>query len=113
MGDFYKHVHEISHDVVQFLEDFVDGKHIPHVACKDIVEDHQEILRGITDVAIISDSYSKTFQFLQAQTEAFKKAGSFTNAVLCKVMGQRVRDIIIESLRETQPIEIQNPKDEE
>ena len=112
MGDFYKNVREVSTDMLQFLEDFVDSGYIPHVVCKDIAEDHQELLRGISDVSIISDVYSKTFQFLQAQTEVFKSAGSFTNAVLCRVMGQRVRGVIIESLRETQPIEIQTPEED-
>ena len=79
---------------------------------QDIISDHQAILQGIRDVSIISSVYSRTYSFLQEQMEFFKEKSSFTNVVLCKVMSQRVRDVIVGSLKETQPIEIQYQDEE-
>ena len=112
MGGFHKKAREVSQDLVQLLEDMIDDGSSAEPLYQDIISDHQAILQGTRDVSIISNVYSRTYRFLQEQIEMFKEKPSFTNVVLCKVMSQRVRDIIISSLRETQPIEIQDPDKE-
>jgi hypothetical protein len=109
MGSFYKNVREVSQDLIQLLEDLIDNGTDSKLLYENIIEDHQALLRGISDVSIISSTYSKTHKFLQGQMKFFKEKSSFTNIVLCKVMAQRIRGVIIESLSETQPIEIQDP----
>lgn len=110
MGGFHKKVHEVSQDLIQLLEDMIDdGSAGP--LYQDIISDHQAILQGIGNISIISNVYTRTYRFLQEQMEFFKDKSS-TNVVLCKVMSQRVRDVIVSSLRETQPIEIQDPDKE-
>ena len=106
MGDFHKKVREVSQDVIQLLEDLIDEGVGDREQYENVAQDHRDLLRGISDVSIISATYSRAFQFLQTQEELFKKATSFTHAVLCKVMAKRVREVIVNSLRETQPIEI-------
>ncbi len=112
MAGFYKKTREVSQDLIQLLEDLVDNGSASDPIYQDVIDDHQALLGGIRDVSIISNTYSTTYRFLQGQMEFFKKKYSFTNVVLCKVMSQRVRDVIINSLRETQPIEIQDPDKE-
>ena len=112
MGEFHKKVHEVSQDLVQLLEDMIDdGSAGP--LYPDIISDHRAILQGISNVSIISNVYTRTYRFLQEQVDIFKEKSSFTNAVLCKVVAQRVRDVIVSSLKETQPIEIQYPDEED
>lgn len=111
MGDFHKKVREVSQDVIQLLEDLADeGK--GDGSYEMMIQDHQDLLRGVSDASIISESYSRTFRFFRAQEERFKKETSFTCAVLCKVMARRVREVIIESLHETQPITVIDLEDE-
>lgn len=109
MGSFYKKVREISQDLIQLLEDLSDESLDPDPLYGNIIEDHQEILRGISSVSIIDAAYSKSYRFLQVQGEIFKKKNSHSNAMICKVMADRVHDIVIESLKETQPITVQVP----
>jgi len=113
MGKFYKSVRDVSQDTIHLLEDLIDQGAQPKAVYQNIIADHQDILRGITDVSIISAAYSKSHQFLQRQEELFKRASKFTNAVLCKVMARRIREVVIESLSETQPIVIQDLNEEE
>lgn len=112
MGDFHKNVREVSQDIIQLLEDLID-QGVGGAEYGDVIQDHQDLLRGIWSVSIIGTTYSKTFKFLQAQENEFKEKTSFTYAVLCKVMAKRVREIIIKSLRETQPIDIIDLDNEE
>jgi len=110
LGEFHKKVHEVSQDLVQLLEDMIDdGSAGP--LYPDIISDHRAILQGVGNVSIISNVYTRTYRFLQEQMDIFKGNSSFTNAVLCKVMAQRVRDVIIASLSQTQPIEVQDPEE--
>ncbi len=109
MGKFYQQAREISHDTIQLLEDFVDSGLMPKESCETIIQDHQDVLRGVTDISIIVDVFTSSHQFLHAQMENFKAKTQYTDAVLCKVMAGRLRDLIVDSLRETQPIEVQPP----
>ena len=110
MGGFYSKVREVSQDLIQLLEDLIDEGDAGAIPLYEaVIEDHQDLLRGISDVSIISGTYSKTHKFLQRQIEFFKKKSSFTSVVLCKVMARRIHDVVIESLHETQPIEVQQP----
>lgn len=104
---YYVEVREVSQDIIHLLEDLIDLDLAPSNKTQHLIQDHEDLLRGVTrDVSIIAAVYSKSHKFLKNQMEILKSESKFTQAVLCRVMANRVRNVIIASLKETQPIDI-------
>lgn len=111
---YYAEVREVSQDIIHLLEDLIDLGLVPSNKTQHLIQDHEDFLRGVThDASIIAGVYSKSHLFLKNQMEILKNNSHFTQAVLCRVMANRVRNVIIASLRETQPIDIHTLDEDE
>lgn len=106
MGDFYTKVHEVSTDTVNLLKRLLKEGKVTKNLADNTIQEHQDLLRGIKDVSIIISVYSNTYKFLQELSENLKTSRRFSDSVICRVISKRIRDTVILSLRETQPIEI-------